>query len=108
MTQFIQINTIEELQAHQEQLNGNKVLIDVAAAWCNPCKAVWALLQNAEGELLDKQFTLFKLNLDNDDITTAVKEQYGITNIPTLIVKKDGETTQYVGSKITLPLLRSL
>lgn len=73
-----------ELQA--EIANGVSV-IDFSATWCGPCKMLAPVLEQISEEFDGK---INFLNIDVDD-NEEVAVQYGITNIPALVVVKDGE-----------------
>ena len=77
------------------------VLIDFWAEWCSPCKVVGPIVDQLSEEFNGKA-VIGKVNIDtNPDI--AMK--YGIRNIPTLLVFKNGEVVdKHVGvaPKVTL------
>ena len=62
-------------------------VVDFSAEWCGPCKMLGPVLEEISSELAGK---INFLNVDVDaDSDLAV--QQGISNIPALIVFKDGE-----------------
>ena len=62
-------------------------VVDFSAEWCGPCKMLGPVLEEISGELEGK---INFLNVDVDaDSDLAV--DYGISNIPALIVFKNGE-----------------
>ncbi|MBZ5711828.1 MULTISPECIES: thioredoxin [Nannocystis] len=63
------------------------VLVDFWATWCGPCRAIAPHLDALAGEL-DGQVKIVKLDVDRNQ-NTAV--EYGVTNIPTLLLFKDGK-----------------
>ncbi|PCC75056.1 thioredoxin [Nannocystis exedens] len=63
------------------------VLVDFWATWCGPCRAIAPHLDALAGEL-DGQIKIVKLDVDRNQ-NTAV--EYGVTNIPTLLLFKGGE-----------------
>lgn len=63
------------------------VLIDFYADWCQPCKIVAPILKQVKNELGDK-VKIIKINVDKNQ---AISAKYGIRNIPTLMLFKQGE-----------------
>ena len=70
------------------------IMVDFWAPWCGPCKAIAPTVEALEKEFGD-QMTFAKVNVD-DNKTLASK--YGIMNIPTMILFKNGEKLhQFMG-----------
>jgi thioredoxin 1 len=81
------------------------VLVDYWAEWCGPCKMVAPVLEAIAEEHGDK-LDIVKLNVDDNPVTTR---KYGILNIPTLGVFKNGEVVkELVGARSKSALLREL
>ena len=85
--------------------NDKPVLVDYWAEWCGPCKMVAPVLDAIAEEHGDR-LDIVKLNVDENPVIT---QKYGILNIPTLGVFKNGEVVkELVGARSKSALLREL
>ena len=85
--------------------SGKPVLVDYCAEWCGPCRQVAPVLEEIASEHGSK-IDIVKLNVDENP---EVVRTYGILNIPTLTVFKDGQVVkEIVGAKPKAALLREL
>ncbi len=72
------------------------VVVDFWATWCVPCKAIAPHL-DAIATAQNGKLRIAKVDVDSNQ-TTAMK--YGVRNIPTLLLVKDGKViAQTVGAQ---------
>ncbi|GAA0270659.1 thioredoxin [Actinomadura nitritigenes] len=89
-----------------EVLDSDKpVLVDFWAEWCGPCRMVAPILEEISKTHGDK-IEIVKLNIDENPQVPAT---YGVMQIPTMNVYKNGEVVkQIMGAKPKAALLRDL
>ena len=68
------------------------VLVDFWAEWCGPCLMIAPVLEAIALEYKDK-LKVCKLNVEEAPATSA---GYGIMNIPTLMIFKNGEVVEKI------------
>ena len=74
-------------------LESNKpVLVDFWAPWCGPCRAIAPVVDELHVELEGKAI-IGKVNIDEN---ADVPVNYGVRNIPTLLVFKNGEVVDKI------------
>ena len=86
-----EINGLNELK---EVITTNKkVLVDIWAVWCGPCKMLSPIVDKVAED--NKDLCVIKVNIDdNEDIANT----FGVEAIPTLLVFEDGKlVNQNVG-----------
>ncbi len=60
-----------------------KKILYFSAAWCGPCKMLGPIMESLAGEI-----NYEKIDVDNNQDLSI---QYGVRNIPTLILVENGE-----------------
>ncbi|SDY11905.1 thioredoxin [Lachnobacterium bovis] len=85
---------IKNSSFEEDVLNSDiPILVDFWAEWCGPCKMLSPVLAEIAEE--NDAFKIGKVNVDKDP---SLAQKYLITNIPCLILFKDGkEVNRMVG-----------
>ncbi len=79
-----------------QQIKDKTVLVDFWADWCMPCKMMLPILNDLSVDLPEGYY-VGKLDVQNNQATA---QKYGVRNIPTLILFKNGkEVKRFVGIK---------
>ncbi|WP_278045737.1 thioredoxin [Clostridium butyricum] len=88
------VKHINEKEFENEVLKGNGVVVvDFFATWCGPCKMLAPVLEEVQDEM--KSVKIVKIDIDQNPDAAA---EYGVKNIPTIKIFKDGkELTTNVG-----------
>ena len=98
---------IEQLTAQNfaNKTKNGVVLVDFWAEWCMPCRMMAPIL-NDVAAATEGEARIYKLNVDEYQQVAA---KYGIRNIPTMIIFRDGkEYERLVGMKTKDALIQSL
>lgn len=77
---------LEENNWEKEISGSGMIVADFFADWCGPCKSLAKTLEELSEELTSVKFV--KINVENCD---SAAEKFGIRNVPTLVIFKDGE-----------------
>lgn len=67
--------------------NDKPVLVDFWATWCGPCRMLGPVIEELATEY-EGRVVVGKVDVDNNQEFAA---KYGVRNIPTVLVFKDGE-----------------
>lgn len=87
-----------------KEISKGKVLVDVWASWCFPCRQLAPIIEELSNEMKDIKF--YKLDADK---FPDVASQYEVMGIPTLILFKDGkEIKRIVGLRSKEDLKKEL
>lgn len=97
--------TITQENFEAEVLQSDKpVLVDFWATWCGPCQMMSPIVDEIAAERED--IKVGKVNVDEQRVLT---EKFGIMNIPTLLVFKNGSAAgRIVGFKPKEEILAQL
>ncbi|MDQ0476401.1 thioredoxin [Chryseobacterium gotjawalense] len=81
-------------QSFQEMvLNSDKpVLVDFWAVWCGPCRTLGPIIEEVAADFEGKA-VVGKVDVDNNQ---QVSVDYGIRNIPTVLIFKNGEVVDKI------------
>ncbi|KQR93454.1 thioredoxin [Chryseobacterium sp. Leaf180] len=72
-------------------LNSDKpVLVDFWAVWCGPCRTLGPIIEEVATDF-DGKAVVGKVDVDNNQ---EISMQYGIRNIPTVLIFKNGEVVE--------------
>lgn len=70
-----------------EESQKRLVMVDFWADWCEPCKSLMPILEKIAAEYPD-DLLLAKVNCDEQQ---SISMQFGVRNLPTVILVKDGQ-----------------
>lgn len=89
------ITEINDSNFKQKLAEGKPLVVDFWAPWCGPCKMMLPVFEELSNEL-DGKIDFAKVNVDENDALCA---DFGIMNIPTMLLFKNGELVgRHVGA----------
>ncbi|KMQ69257.1 thioredoxin [Chryseobacterium sp. FH2] len=68
------------------------VLVDFWAVWCGPCRTLGPIIEDVATDFEGKA-VVGKVDVDNNQ---EISMQYGIRNIPTVLIFKNGEVVDKI------------
>ena len=87
------VKELTDTDFHQEVDKSDiPYLVDFWAIWCGPCSIVSPIMEEISQEF-DGKVKVGKVNVDNE-IKTA--NEYGIQNIPTIMIFKQGKEAERI------------
>jgi thioredoxin 1 len=85
--------TVNDTNFKQEVIEeSTPVLVDFWAEWCGPCRMIAPVIEEIAGEYAGK-LKVCKLNVEEGQQTAS---EFGIMNIPTIMIFKSGEVVEKV------------
>lgn len=94
--------TITAQNFEAEVLKAEKpVLVDFWATWCGPCMRQGPIVE----ALAEEGYAVGKVDVDQE---MGLAQQYGVMNIPTLLIFKDGKEVQRLVGLTPKEKLKSL
>jgi len=82
------LKQVTDADFQTEVLNSSTlVLVDFWATWCGPCRMLAPTLESIQADMGDK-VSIVKMNIEENPATAA---QYRITNIPYMLMFKNGQ-----------------
>lgn len=78
------------------------VMVDFWAQWCGPCLAIAPTIEELAQEY-DGKFVIGKVDVDNNPM---ISERFGIRQIPTLLIFKNGQIVDKQIGGSTKPALK--
>ena len=70
----------------KEVIKEGKVVVDLFATWCGPCKMLSPILDEISEEIPTTNF--YKIDVDDNE---DVAREYSVMSIPTILIFENGE-----------------
>ena len=93
---------INEAEFNEVMTQGVTV-VDFFADWCPPCKIMGPIFDATSRDFAENH-NFVKINVDKDG---AVAAKYSITNIPTILIFKDGELKDRIVGVVPKEVLKT-
>ena len=94
--------TITDQDLKELIAEGKTTIVDFYAEWCGPCKVLGPVLDKVAAE--NPEIQIIKVNVDENEELSA---EFGIRNIPSVFIFKNGEQTdKFVGMKSKEDILK--
>lgn len=100
------IKSVDETNFETEVLQAARpVLVDFWAEWCPPCRKLGPMLEKVAPEI-EERLKIVKVNVQE---VSSLATRYGVMNIPTMILFKEGaEATRLVGNRTESKLIQDI
>lgn len=74
-----------------EVIKEGKVVVDLFATWCGPCKMLSPILDEISEEITTTKF--YKIDVDDNQ---DVAREYNVMSIPTVLIFENGELSNTI------------
>ncbi len=99
---------VKELNSRDEfnkTIENGVSLIEFGAKWCGPCKAIAPVIKDL-AEKYDERALIGEVDVDSN---SEIASKFGVQNIPTLIIFKDGyEVKRLIGLQSEIAITKEL
>lgn len=79
----------------------NTVVMKLGAVWCGPCRQIDPIIKKMETE--DNGYIVGSVDIDENSV---IPLRYGVRNIPTILIFKEGQVVGKVIGNVTETQLR--
>ena len=82
-------------------ITNNTVVMKLGAVWCGPCRQIDPIIKKMETE--DNGYIVGSVDIDENSV---IPLRYGVRNIPTILIFKEGQVVGKVIGNVTENELR--